>query len=158
VFGGSLAGWQSLLMTHGCSALAAAPLLVIDLAGEGLCGELAGTARAAGVPAAEWLLPADLGDSGLLAGLSGAQLADALVEAVHAGEPGAAGGPLTGAEQALIAGELFPAEYRRQVEPNLVRVEAFLADLARHDTDPAGPAAGVPDLRRAGVRGAQRPR
>jgi hypothetical protein len=182
VFGGSLRGWQALLTTHGTSLLAAQPLLVVDLTGEMICGELIGTAQAAGVPAVTWLLPAELGTSGLLSGLSGTQFADAFAEAVYAGEPGGAraeravdtrvleqlhgalggdvtlprlaaaaraalghedrAGVLTTAERAALAGELFAPEYRRQIEPNLVRIEAFLAGLAgRADAGDAPPAA-----------------
>jgi len=187
VFGGSLPGWQALLTTHGTSLLAGQPLLVVDLSGEMVCAELAGTARAAGVPSATWLLPSDLGASGLLAGLTAAQFADAFAEAVHAGEPGGAraeravdtrvleqlhgalgaditlprlsaavraalghaddGGLLSGAERAAVTGEMFPADYRRQIEPNLVRIEAFLAGLARHagpGLAPGGPGPAAP--------------
>ena len=192
VFGGSLRGWQALLTTHGTSLLASQPVLTVDLTGEVICQELTDTARAAGVPTAVWLLPAQLGSSGVLAGLSAAQFADALAEAVHVdGTAGAAraeravdtrvleqlhgalGGDVTPArlaaavraalghvdrpagpslsgpslsgpspsgpspsalsqeEQALISAELFPPEYRRQIEPNLVRIEAFLTALAQ---------------------------
>jgi hypothetical protein len=181
VFGGSLRGWQALLTTHGTSLLASQPVLAVDLTGEVICQELTDTARAAGVPTAVWLLPAQLGASGVLAGLSAAQFADALAEAVHAGGSagtaraeravdtrvleqlhGALGADvtpvrlaaavraalghadrdsvLTPAEQALISAELFPAEYRRQIEPNLVRIEAFLTALAQHaDLASTGP-------------------
>ena len=180
VFGGSLRGWQALLTTHGTSLLASQPVLVLDLTGEVICQELTDTARAAGVPATVWLLPAQLGASGMLAGLSAAQFADALAEAVHTdGPPGAAraeravdtrvleqlhgalGGDVTPArlaaavraalghadrpavlspsEQALISSDLFPAEYRRQIEPNLVRIEAFLTALAQHTEQPGQP-------------------
>ena len=185
VFGGSLRGWQALLTTHGASLLASQPVLAVDLTGEVVCQELTDTARAAGVPAAVWLLPAQLGASGVLAGLSAAQFADALAEAVHtAGTAGAAraeravdtrvleqlhgalGGDVTPArlaaavraalghadrpavlspgEQALISSELFPAEYRRQIEPNLVRIEAFLTALAQHTEQPGQPP-GTPE-------------
>lgn len=178
VFGGNLRGWQALLTTHGTSLLASQPVLTVDLTGEVISQELTDTARAAGVPTAVWLLPAELGASGVLAGLSAAQFADALAEAVH--EDGTAGtaraeravdtrvleqlhvalggdvtpGRLAAAvraalghvdrpgvlspsvlsqeEQALISAELFPPEYRRQIEPNLVRIEAFLTTLAQH--------------------------
>jgi hypothetical protein len=191
VFGGSLRGWRALLTTHGTSLLATQPVLTVDLTGEVICQELTDTARAAGVPAAVWLLPAQLGSSGVLAGLSAAQFADALVEAVHADGTagtaraeravdtrvleqlhGALGGDVTPGrlaaavraalghtdhpavlsppvlsqeEQALISAELFPPEYRRQIEPNLVRIEAFLTALAQHadlaSTEPGQPPA-----------------
>ncbi len=180
VFGGSLRGWQALLTTHGTSLLASQPVLALDLTGEVICQELTDTARAAGVPATVWLLPAQLGASGMLAGLSAAQFADALAEAVHTGGPpgaaraeravdtrvleqlhGALGGDVTPArlaaavrtalghadrpavltpgEQAQISSDLFPAEYRRQIEPNLVRIEAFLTALAQHTEQPGQP-------------------
>jgi hypothetical protein len=182
VFGGSLRGWQALATTHGTSLLAAQPLLVVDLTGEMICGELIGTAHAAGVPAVAWLLPSELGASGLLSGLTGTEFADAFAEAVYAGEPGGAraeravdtrvleqlhgalggdvtlprlaaaaraalghqdrAGVLAAAEREALAGELFAPEYRRQIEPNLVRIEAFLAGLARSaDAGDAPPAA-----------------
>ena len=180
MFGGSLRGWQALLTTHGTSLLASQPVLALDLTGEVICQELTDTARAAGVPATVWLLPAQLGASGMLAGLSAAQFADALAEAVHTDGPlgaaraeravdtrvleqlhGALGGDVTPArlaaavraalghadrpavlspgEQALISSDLFPAEYRRQIEPNLVRIEAFLTALAQHTEQPGQP-------------------
>jgi hypothetical protein len=190
VFGGSLRGWQALLTTHGTSLLASQPVLTVDLTGEVICQELTDTARAAGVPASAWLLPTQLGASGVLAGLSAAQFADALAEAVHAGGAagaaraeravdtrvleqlhGALGGDVTPVrlaaavraalghadrpaalsppvlspqEQALISAELFPAEYRRQIEPNLVRIEAFLTALAQH-TEPPGQPPATPE-------------
>jgi hypothetical protein len=183
VFGGSLRGWQALLTTLGTSLLAAQPLLLVDLTGDLVGGELTDTAVAAGVPAATWLLPSQLAASGLLAGLSSAQFAEAFAEAVYAGEPGARAdravdtrvleqlhgalggdvtlprlaaaaraalghedgpGLLTAGERAAVTGELFPADHRRQVEPNLVRIEAFLAGLARRADPAAAPAAARP--------------
>ena len=171
IFGGSLAGWQALLTTHGTSILAAGPLLVMDLSGQQASGELTAAARAAAVPAAQYELPADLGRCGLLSSLSPAQFADALTEAIHAGAPGGARtdravdvrvleqlaaalggwispvrlaaatqaalghpvppGLLSPQEEALIGGGLFPAGYQQQIGPNLVRLDAFLVDLAR---------------------------
>jgi len=90
IFGGSLAGWRSLLTVHGASIMAAQPLLVADLSGQDAARELAALTREAGVQIAEYLLPRDLDRCGLLAGLSARQLADALAEAIHAGPPGQA--------------------------------------------------------------------
>jgi len=90
VFGGTLAGWRSLLTVHGASIMAAQPLLVADLSGHYAAGELAVVTRQAGIQIAEYLLPRDLDRCGLLAGLSARQLADALAEAIHAGPPGQA--------------------------------------------------------------------
>jgi hypothetical protein len=58
------------------------------------------------------------------------------------GHPVAAG-LLTPEEEALITGKLFPPGYREQISPNLVRLDAFLADLARY-TDGDGVPAGKP--------------
>jgi len=180
VFGGSWWGWQALLTTHGTSILAAQPLLVLDLSGQLVSGELTAIARHATGNAALYVLPTDLDRCGLLDGLSGPQFADALTEAIHAGTPGGARadravdvgilhqliaaldgdispvrlaaatqvalghraepGLLTAAEEVLIGGDLFPTEYRRQIGPNLVRLDAFLTGLARYVGHPfAGP-------------------
>jgi len=87
VYGGTLAGWRSLLTVHGASILAGQPLLVADLSGQLPSGQLAELARQAGLPTATYLLPGDLGRSGLLARLTPAQFGDALTEAIHAGGP-----------------------------------------------------------------------
>jgi hypothetical protein len=88
VFGGTLAGWRSLLAVHGASIMAAQPLLVADLSSQYAAGDLSALAREAGVQVAEYALPRDLDRCGLLSGLSARQLADALAEAIHAGTPG----------------------------------------------------------------------
>jgi hypothetical protein len=181
VYGGTLGGWQSLLAVHGASILAAQPLLVADLSGQLASSELTGLAGRHGVPAAIHLLPGALAASGILAGLSPAQFAGALAEAIHAGAPGAAtraeraidvrviqqvagalggdltparlaaavqaalgqpvpAGLLTAAEAETIGADLFGETYRAQVGPSLVRLDAFVSDLARH----AGPWAPQP--------------
>jgi hypothetical protein len=177
VFGGSWRGWQALLTTHGASILATGPLLVLDMSGQLVSGELTALARDAGGNAAQYVLPGDLGRCGLLARLSGPQFAEALTEAIHAGTPGGARADravdvrilgqliaaldgdiaptrlaaatraalghladpdlLTAAEQALIGGDLFPPGYRQQIGSNLVRLDAFLTDLARYAAHPA---------------------
>src|ERR1700677_1526606 len=86
VYGGTLAGWRSLLTVHGASILARQPLLVADLTGQYALAELAALARDARVPSAEWVLPRDLDRSGLLTRLSGHHLAEALAAAIHAGQ------------------------------------------------------------------------
>jgi len=52
-------------------------------------------------------------------------------------------GVLSPQEEGLIAGNLFPVSYLQQIGPNLVRLEAFLADLARYvsHTPPSSPPA-----------------
>jgi hypothetical protein len=88
IFGGTAAGWQALVTVHGASLLAQSPLLVIDLTGQDAAATLTALARRAGTEAVTWRLPQDLGRSGLLSEMSPAQLADALAEALHAGDPG----------------------------------------------------------------------
>ena len=90
IFGGTLAGWQALITVHGASLLAQQPLLTVDLTGRHAAGLLTTTTQRNGIPAAVYRLPHDLGRCGLLAELSPAQFADAIVEAVHAGAPGGA--------------------------------------------------------------------
>ena len=171
VYGGTLAGWRSLLTVHGASLLAQQPLLVADLSGQDAAADLAGLARHGAVPAATYLLPRDLNQSGMLARLAPGQLAGALAEAIHAGTPGSRSdraidvrvldqlctvlhlngitparlsaavetalgrdpsGLLTEQEASTIRGSLFGEDYKTQIGANLVRLDAFLADLARH--------------------------
>jgi hypothetical protein len=90
VFGGTPAGWASLLTVHGASLMATSPLLVADLTGQHAAGALAALMRDVGGPTAVYLLPRDLDRCGLMSGLSPRQLASALAEAIHAGTPGGA--------------------------------------------------------------------
>jgi hypothetical protein len=172
VYGGTLAGWQALLTVHGASVLAAQPLLVADFSGQLASRELTALAQRYGVQAAVHLLPSGLAASAILAGLTPAQFANALAEAIHAGTSGATGrteravdvrviehlaaalggqftparlaaavqaalgqpvprGLLTPAEAELIGGDLFRDAYRAQIGPSLVRLDAFVSDLAR---------------------------
>jgi hypothetical protein len=172
VFGGTLAGWRSLLTVHGASILARQPLLIADLSGQDAALDLAALAQYAQVPTARYLLPRDLNRAGLLTRLVPAQLASALAEAIHAGSPGSRAdraidvrvleqlctalrrngitparlaaavetalgrtgppGMLTEQEISLIQGSLFGQDYKTQIGANLVRLDAFLSDLARH--------------------------
>ena len=174
VFGGTLVGWQGLLAVHGASFIAERPLLIADLTGQYPAAPLLALAHALGIPCTAWQLPGDLGRSGLLGGLSPAQLADAVAEALHAGArdgaraeraadarvlrqiaevlgPGGltarrlsaavraalggnavGAGLLSGSEQAVITGSLFPPEIRQQAAPSLARLDAVLAGLAGH--------------------------
>ena len=90
VFGGTLAGWQALLVVHGASILAERQLLAVDLTGQHAADMLTAAARAHQVDSVTYHLPHDLGRCGLLTELSPAQLADAVAEAMHAGDPGGA--------------------------------------------------------------------
>jgi hypothetical protein len=183
VYGGTLTGWQALLAVHGASVLAARPLLVADFTGQAASSALSSLAQTAGVDGVVYPLPAALGASGIMSGLSAEQFATALTEAIHAGQhttradraidvrvlqqlsaalggrlspvrltaaiQAALGGDvvpgiLTTAERDTIGGALFHDEYRSQIGPSLIRLDAFTSDLARYDTGvrarPARPA------------------
>lgn len=90
VFGGTLVGWQALLTVHGASLAVSRPLLAIDLTGQHAAAMLTAAAQRAGISAAVYRLPHDLGRCGMLAELSPGQLAGAIAEALHAGIPGGA--------------------------------------------------------------------
>jgi hypothetical protein len=184
VYGGTLAGWSSLLTVHGASILARQPLLVADLSGQYALAGLAALTREARVPAQEYLFPRDLDRFGLLVRLAPQQLADALAEAIHAGSPSTARteravdfrvlgqifsaiadggitparmaaatqlalgrpvppGLLSTEEEDMIGGKLFGENYHTQIGTNLVRLDAFLADLASYDSG-TGPLAAPP--------------
>jgi hypothetical protein len=90
VFGGSLAGWRSLLAVHGTSLLADQHLLVADLSGQHATSLLSATAQDAQISEVTYRLPQDLGRSELLRELPADQFVDAVAEAMHAGTPGGA--------------------------------------------------------------------
>ncbi|MGE5289902.1 MAG: hypothetical protein ACM3ML_22490 [Micromonosporaceae bacterium] len=83
VFGGTLHGWEAFLTVYGTSVLAERPVLVADFSRELICRELALISRAAGAPVDVQVLPAQLAESSVLAGLLPEQLAAALVESMH---------------------------------------------------------------------------
>jgi hypothetical protein len=90
VFGGTLAGWQALLVVHGASILAERPLLAVDLTGQDVAGALTLAAGSMRIQTTVWRLPGDLGRCGLIGELPPDQLADTIAEALHAGTPGGA--------------------------------------------------------------------
>jgi hypothetical protein len=83
VFGGSLWGWEALLTVHGTSELTVRPLLVADLTGELVCGELLDAAEDMGLSCSLHLLPNELGATGLLQAFTPEQLATVLSEAMY---------------------------------------------------------------------------
>jgi hypothetical protein len=87
VFGGSLHGWEAFLTVYGTSVLAERPALVADFSRELVCRELALISRAAGAPVDVQVLPGQLAESSVLAGLTPEQLAAALVESMHPDDP-----------------------------------------------------------------------
>ncbi len=86
VVGGNLFGWEALLTVTGSSILAeGGSLTVLDLTGDIVAGELVRGARALGREVAFALLPTELADVDLLAGLDVAQVVNLFVEARHGG-------------------------------------------------------------------------
>ena len=83
VFGGSFEGWEALLTVHGASQLAIRPLLVADLTGELICGELLDAATDMGLSSSLRRLPGELGATGLLSAFTPEQLAIVLSEVLH---------------------------------------------------------------------------
>ncbi|WP_285492333.1 proline-rich domain-containing protein [Actinomadura sp. NBRC 104425] len=90
VFGGTLWSWEALLTTYGTSALAAQPLLVLDLSREQVSAELVALAEQTGMDVDVQLLPSRQESSTLLSGLPPRDLIDAIVESMHGGTPDAA--------------------------------------------------------------------
>ncbi|MEZ0110815.1 hypothetical protein ABH920_004830 [Catenulispora sp. EB89] len=87
VVGGNLWGWEAFLTVFGASALASrGPMVVLDLSGEQIVGELARGAVASGLDVDVQVLPAELADSDLLAGLDVASLVEIFVESLHGGD------------------------------------------------------------------------
>jgi hypothetical protein len=87
VVGGNLWGWEAFLTVFGSSALASrGPMVVLDLSGEQITGELARGAVASGLDVDMQLLPAELADSDLLAGLDVSSLVDIFIESLHGGD------------------------------------------------------------------------
>ena len=87
VVGGNLWGWEAFLTVFGSSALASrGPMVVLDLSGEQIVGELARGAVASGLDVDVQALPADLADSDLLAGLDVPALVDIFIESLHGGD------------------------------------------------------------------------
>jgi hypothetical protein len=125
IFGGTLADWQALLTVHGASILAERQLLAVDLTGQHATAMLTSAASATQVDSATHYLPQDLARCGLLAELSPAHLADAIVEAMHAGNP--AGGRTDRAVDVWIVQQLAGALTRGTVTPRRLAAAARAA-------------------------------
>lgn len=90
IFGGNLRAWQAFLTVYATSALAARPVIVVDLSGERVYRELAHTAHAFGVCVDVQILPDHLARSTLLSGLSATQIVEVLIESMHGDDPNTA--------------------------------------------------------------------
>jgi hypothetical protein len=89
VFGGTGLGRQNMVTGLGWELLEDRAVIVLDLTQDRVAGGLLAAAGRAGVSFQDYELPADLGETPLLAGLSGEQIASLIVEVVHADDVGA---------------------------------------------------------------------
>ncbi|MFC5061560.1 hypothetical protein [Actinomycetospora atypica] len=88
VFGGAGEGWQCLLTTAGCTALAEGEsILCLDLTGRGIAGPLMDYAAAAQRPVGRLAAPGTFAGGGFLDELDADALAEVLAEAVTSGRP-----------------------------------------------------------------------
>lgn len=113
VVGGTTYGWEAVLTVFGGSLLATRGRMVLaDFTGEALSGELMQLATVTGRSVREVMLPAELAEFDLVAGLEPAELVDGLVEAMYGDVPGG-GNRAERSQDALllnqIAGILAPS-------------------------------------------------
>ncbi|MBU2663400.1 hypothetical protein KOI35_07755 [Actinoplanes bogorensis] len=89
IVGGTMYGWEAVLTVFGGSLLATrGPMVVADFTGEALSGELMELAEVTGRSVRDVVLPAQLAEFDLVAGLEPAELVDGLVEAMYGDQPG----------------------------------------------------------------------
>ena len=89
VFGGTGLGRQNMVTGLGWELLEQRAVIVLDLTQDRVAGGLLTAAARAGISFQDYELPADLGETPLLAGLSGEQIASLIVEVVHADDASA---------------------------------------------------------------------
>lgn len=89
VFGGTGFGRQNMVTGLGWELLEQRPVIVLDLTQDRVADGLLTAAARAGISFQDYELPADLGETPLLAGLSGEQIASLIVEVVHADDASA---------------------------------------------------------------------
>jgi len=89
VFGGTGPGRQNMVTGLGWELLEQRAVIVLDLTQDRVADGLLTAAARAGISFQDYELPADLGETPLLAGLRGEQIASLIVEVVHADDAGA---------------------------------------------------------------------
>ena len=89
VFGGTGHGRRNMVTGLGWELLEQRPVIVLDLTQDRVADGLLATAARAGIGVQDYELPYDLGDTPLLAGLSGEQIASLIVEVVYADDASA---------------------------------------------------------------------
>jgi hypothetical protein len=88
VFGGTGPGRQNMVTGLGWELLEQRAVIVLDLTQDRVADGLLNAAARAGISFQDYELPADLGETPLLAGLRGEQIASLIVEVVHADDAG----------------------------------------------------------------------
>ena len=89
VFGGTGLGRQNMVTGLGLELLGQRAVIVLDLTQDRVADGLLNSAARAGISFQDYELPADLGETPLLTGLSGEQIASLIVEVVHADDASA---------------------------------------------------------------------
>jgi hypothetical protein len=89
VFGGTGPGRQNMVTGLGWELLQQRAVIVLDLTQDRVASGLLATADRAGLTVSDYELPFDLGETPLLAGLTGEQIASLIVEVVHADDASA---------------------------------------------------------------------
>ncbi|MGH3247204.1 MAG: hypothetical protein ACRDOI_13475 [Trebonia sp.] len=89
VFGGTGFGRQNMVTGLGWELLEQRAVIVLDLTQDRVASGLLSAAARAGISFQDYELPADLGQTPLLAGLRGEQIASLIVEVEHADDAGA---------------------------------------------------------------------
>ncbi len=135
VFGGTGPGRQNMVTGLGWELLEQRAVIVLDLTQDRVAGGLLTAAARAGISFQDYELPADLGETPLLAGLRGEQIASLIVEVVHADDAGA-----------TAAGRATDLMILRKIvgvlggDVSMRRLHAALTELLGDATASAGPA------------------
>ena len=135
VFGGTGHGRQNMVTGLGWELLEQRAVIVLDLTQDRVAGGLLTAAARAGISFQDYELPADLGETPLLAGLRGEQIASLIVEVVHADDAGA-----------TAAGRATDLMILRKIvgvlggDVSMRRLHAALTELLGDATASSGPA------------------
>ena len=135
VFGGTGPGRQNMVTGLGWELLEQRAVIVLDLTQDRVAGGLLTAAARAGISFQDYELPADLGETPLLAGLRGEQIASLIVEVVHADDAGA-----TAAGRATDLMILRKIVGVLGADVSMRRLHAALTELLGNATASAGPA------------------